>query len=109
MNRAKRVWSKGLPWGAALSLVLAGCVVPGGYGYDGGVGVDYYEPFGTEYGGWGPGYLVGPGRGGDRRGGDGGGGGHAYRSAAGSRSAPSIPTGGRSGGGSHGGGGGRGR
>jgi hypothetical protein len=48
-----------------LGLVCAGCVVAGGggevsYGY----GVNYYEPFDNN--GWyGPGYLVGPPRGGE--------------------------------------------
>ena len=54
----------------ALALVVApGCAVGvGGYG-DGyadpvTIGVDYYAPFGVDYGGWGPGYRVGPYRGG---------------------------------------------
>ena len=60
----------------ALALALAltqlnGCAVEG-VGVDGSVGVGYdagyYEPYGYEYGGWGPGYRVGPGRGGDRHG-----------------------------------------
>lgn len=46
---------------------LTGCAVEGG-GYDGDVGVgvgvgyvgDYYEPYGYDYGHWGPGYRVGP-------------------------------------------------
>jgi hypothetical protein len=45
---------------------LPGCVVPdGGYGYgdgyegDADIGLDYYDP-GVEYGGWEPGYQVGP-------------------------------------------------
>jgi hypothetical protein len=70
---------------------LAGCAVGvdggGGVGYVGG----YYEPFGYDYGGWGPGYAVGPYRGGagfsnrDR--------GHApaFRPAPGGHSMPSIP------------------
>jgi hypothetical protein len=84
------------------TLLSSGCVVPGGYGYDGsvGVGVDYYEPFGAVYGGWGPGYHVAPGREGYRRP-DGGGGGHAsahaFRSAPSSRLVPSIPSRSRSG------------
>lgn len=86
----------------------SGCAVTGGgYGYDEsvGVGVDYYEPYGADYGGWAPGYRVGPPRG--RRGGPdhrGGGGGsrpspHAYRPAPASHPMPSIPSGSRSGGG----------
>jgi len=77
---------------ALLLLALSGCVVPvgdydgGGYGYVGG----YYEPYGYEYGGWGPGYRVGPPRGGERHG-------RAqtqrsFRSAPSHRSTPSIPT-----------------
>jgi hypothetical protein len=58
-------------------------------GYVGG----YYEPYGYEYGGWGPGYHVGPWRGGGHPDYHGGGGGHApaYRPAPAGRSAPSIP------------------
>jgi hypothetical protein len=74
--------------------VLASCAVDG-VGVDGSVGVGYvggyYEPYGYDYGGWGPGYAVGPYRGGhggyarDR--------GHApaFRPAPGGRSMPSIP------------------
>ena len=87
--------------------LASGCVAPGGgYGYDNGVGVgvDYYEPYGGYYGGWGPGYRVGPSRGYDHGGGgyrgDGGRpGGHSFRPPAASRSMPSIPSGGRGGGG----------
>jgi hypothetical protein len=59
--------------GAAIALLLglntfllAGCAVTdGGYGYstDVRIGLDYYDPwFGNygDYGGWGPGYRVGP-------------------------------------------------
>jgi squid-like protein/heterogeneous nuclear ribonucleoprotein A1/A3 len=85
---------------AGVAVLSGGCVAEGGYGYAGGVGVgmDYYEPVGAIYGGWGPGYLVGPGRGGPYRGG-GGGVAHSYRSSPAGHSAPSIPSGGRSGGG----------
>jgi len=77
-------------------VLSTGCVVAGGgYGYDGnvgvGVGVDYYEPVGGYYGNWEPGYQVGPYRDGGRRF-DGDRGSHAYRSAPGSRSMPSIPS-----------------
>jgi hypothetical protein len=93
---------------SAIALVLglftvlsSGCVVPGdGYGYNGdvGVGVDYYEPYGAFYGGWGPGYYVGPYRDGNYRPYRGGGPTpHAYRSAPESRSMPSIPARRRSG------------
>jgi hypothetical protein len=52
--------------GAALGAAgLSSCAVDGvggsvGIGYVGG----YYEPYGYDYGGWGPGYAVGPYRGG---------------------------------------------
>ena len=55
-----------------LFTALGGCVgVVGGYddgyGYDSAVSVEYgvgfYEPFGYDYGGWRPGYRVGPPRG----------------------------------------------
>jgi len=84
---------------------FSGCVVGPGNGYvdGGGVGIDYYEPVGVVYGGWGPGYAVGPDRGGGR--GPGGAGPRAYRSAPAGRGVPSIPAG--HGGGSRGGGGGR--
>ena len=49
--------------GVAL-LLLAACVAGGAAYYGGGVdvsyGADFYEPWGYEYGGWGPGYWVGP-------------------------------------------------
>ena len=92
--------------GGLFAILSSGCIVPGGgYGYDGDadVGVGYYEPVGGYYGGWGPGYRVGPGRGGDYRGGRGGGGpgpAHAYRSAPASHPMPSIPSRSRGGGGS---------
>jgi hypothetical protein len=89
--------------GAGLLSIVQGCVVGGGGYYDGGAevsyGADFYEPYGYDYGGWGPGYRVGPFRGGDHhdRGGDrpdrgGGRGAPAYRPAAPSRSMPSIPS-----------------
>jgi hypothetical protein len=90
MKRLSRSW-KIAAVGLAALLALAGCLVGGGYG--GGVDVGYaggfYEPGGYEYGGWGPGYRVGPPRGGrvDRGGGRPG------------RAAPSIPHGARGGGG----------
>jgi hypothetical protein len=51
--------------GALILAMLGGCAVDGvsgsvGVGYVGG----YYEPYGYDYGGWGPGYAVGPYRGG---------------------------------------------
>jgi hypothetical protein len=76
---------------------IAGCVADGGYdgGVDVGYDVGFYEPFGYEYGGWGPGYRVGPPRRGfDRGRGDvhGGTPHSSYRPAAPSRSMPSLPT-----------------
>jgi hypothetical protein len=74
-------------------VILQSCVAGGGAYYGGGVdvtyGADFYEPWGYEYGGWGPGYWVGPPRGGwdqhhhpgDRP--------RPYRPVE--RSAPSIP------------------
>jgi hypothetical protein len=80
-----------------LTVLLSGCLLPGGGGYydGGGIGAAYYEPSGVEYGGWGHGYHVAPFRGGDHR--QTSGGGHAYRSAPASHATPSLP--------SHGGGG----
>jgi hypothetical protein len=56
---------------AVCAALLVGACAVGPVGYDGDVGVDYYggfyEPYGYDYGGWGPGYYVGPPRGGDRR------------------------------------------
>jgi hypothetical protein len=91
---------------SGLMALPAGCVAPGpgsGYAYDNGAGsgVDYYEPYGFDYGGWDSGYQVGPyrdhGRFGDR--GRGNPTGHSYRSAPASRPMPSLPSGARSGGG----------
>jgi hypothetical protein len=82
--------------GIVLLTFLSACVVPGG-GYEGSVGVygvSYYEPAGHEYGGWAPGYHVGPPRGGDPhpdRGRDQASA-RAYRPAPASRPVPSIPT-----------------
>jgi hypothetical protein len=81
--------------GALALATLNACAVTG-VGVDGSVGVGYvggyYEPYGYEYGGWGPGYRVGPGRGGDRRGVGAPRGPHTYRSAPASRPTPSIPS-----------------
>jgi hypothetical protein len=82
--------------GAVVLTMMNACEVTG-VGVDGSVGVvgydaGYYEPYGYEYGGWGGGYRVGPGRGGDRRG---GGPSHSYRPAPASRPTPSIPHGSR--------------
>jgi hypothetical protein len=81
--------------GISLMTLLSACEVTG-VGVDGSVGVGYdagyYEPYGYDYGGWGRGYRVGPGRGGDRRGDHPG---HSYRPAPSSRPTPSIPHGAR--------------
>jgi len=52
---------------ALLSNGLVGCAVQGDYAYGPhgpasslNIGLDYYEPFGFDYGGWGPGYYLGP-------------------------------------------------
>jgi hypothetical protein len=68
----------GLIAGALVSSIalvgLSSCAVTG-VGVDGTVGVDYvggyYEPWGYDYGGWGPGYAVGPWHDGHRFGGPG--------------------------------------
>ena len=114
MNVVRQHWMAAGAGAVAMTLLNA-CAVTG-VGVEGGAGYDagYYEPWGYDYGGWGYGYRVGPGRGGDRRhdgGGDGhqdgggdrrhdgggdrhqGGGGasHTYRPAPVSRPTPSIP------------------
>lgn len=85
MNLMSRSWKTGAVGLFAL-LALTACLVAG---YGGGVDVGYaggfYEPGGYEYGGWGPGYRVGPPRGGV----------HPEHG----RAAPSIPHGARGGGG----------
>ena len=104
MNISRARWSAVVTAAGLFAVILAGCVVPVGGGYeDGGVaiglGVDYYEPYGAVYGGWGPGYRVAPYRGGDyrqERGGERAS--HAYRSAPASHSMPTIPSRSRSGG-----------
>jgi hypothetical protein len=84
-----------------LFMALAGCVAVGGYdsgyGYDGAVTIGYdvgfYEPFGYEYGGWQPGYRVGPPpRSGYPARSDSHPSHPAYHPASPSRSIPSIPT-----------------
>jgi hypothetical protein len=81
---------------ALLLAAIAGCVAGGGYdgGVDVGYGVDFYDAGGYDYGGWGPGYGVGPPRRGfDRGRPDGRGAPHtAYRPASPSRSMPSLPS-----------------
>src|SRR5471032_206636 len=69
MSVSVRRWLAGA-LGLALLAVLNACVA-GGAGYDDGAeisyGADFYEPYGYEYGGWGPRYHVGPPRGAERR------------------------------------------
>jgi hypothetical protein len=93
-------WLRLVVIGLSLCVALTSCVAWGGF-YDTDVGYDtdvklgyspgYIEPYGYAVGGWGGGYQVGPGRGGDhrqaaasRR--------HSYRRAASSRATPSIPS-----------------
>jgi len=71
--------------GILLLTVLSACTVGGG-GYVGGV----YEPYGSDYGGWGSGYHVAPSRRGERRVEQPSP--RAYRPAPRSRPSPSIPT-----------------
>ena len=83
MNSLRRSW-KIVTVGLAALAALSACVV-GGPGYDRGGGRVYvggvYEAPGAVYGGWGPGYRVGPAR--DD---------HARPDASGGRrDAPSIP------------------
>ena len=87
-------------FGAMAALILSACAVTG-VGVEDSVGYDagYYEPYGYDYGGWGVGYAVGPGRcceHRDEHGGrpDRGRVGHApaYRRAPAGRAAPSIPS-----------------
>jgi hypothetical protein len=87
--------------GAMSVTALYSCAVTG-VGVDGEVGVGYaggyYEPYGYDYGGWGRGYYVAPGRGLDHRDDHRGGGrAPAYRPAPAGRSAPSLPHGSRGG------------
>ena len=82
---------------AGLFIVLSpGCVVGGEYGYEGnvGIGLGYYEPYGIDYGGWGPGYHVAPSRGNDRSRDRGAGQQRppTYRPAPGSHTVPTIPS-----------------
>ncbi len=102
-------WTRSGAFAASLLVLLAfgACTGVGvGVGYEG--GYDYYdggfyEPYGYDYGGWGPGYRVGPPGRGYRGGGGPGpgpggrhgvgphGGGHPYHSPPAGRSMPSMP------------------
>jgi hypothetical protein len=84
MNIISRRW-KVNALGFVVLTALSACTA-GGVGYVG----DVYEPSGSDYGGWGPGYQVAPARGGERRPEQSSN--HAYRSAPQSRRTPSIPT-----------------
>jgi hypothetical protein len=83
--------------GLAITLFAAlssSCAVTGGGYYEGSgvsVGLDYYEPVGGYYGGWGSGYRVGPSRG-DHHDYRGRATQHAYHSAPASHSPHSIPS-----------------
>jgi len=89
----RKLWLGGI---ILVTLICGACVAPGDRYVSGSVsyGVDFYEPYGHDYGGWGPGYMVGPPRIGNRhfnappisppR--------HSYRPALPSRPMPSIPT-----------------
>ena len=91
----------------SIMFLSSGCVATADGGYAPnvtvGVGLDYYDQFGYDYGGWGPDYAVGPYRGGGARPrrGDGNPGhaaGHGFRPAPPSHQTPSIPSGPRAGG-----------
>jgi hypothetical protein len=107
MKISRLRWSAVAAGAGLFAVILAGCVVPVGGGYEeGGVGVglgvDYYEPYGAIYGGWGPGFRVAPFRGGGERRENfnrSDGGQHSFRSAPASHAMPSIPSRGHSGGG----------
>lgn len=95
MNASRARWTAIVLVLGLFTALSSGCVVPGdGYGYDTrvGIGVGYYEPYGSYYGGWGSGYYVGPTHGNYNRYGTGGHAyQHAYRPAPGVSPVPSIP------------------
>lgn len=78
------------------TVLLASCAVTDGGYVDSPnvrIGVDYYDPWFGDYGGWGPGYRVGPIRQiGPRHDGDGGHQPRGYRPAPGTHQIPSIPS-----------------
>jgi len=84
----------------------SGCVATADGGYEPnvnvGIGLDYYDQFGYDYGSWGPDYAVGPYRGAGPRPRRGDvhpdNGGHGFRPAPPSHGTPSIPSGPRAGG-----------
>jgi hypothetical protein len=98
MNRKmlRRAASAGLV--GLFALVSTGCAVTGdGYGYDNGlnvgIGLGYYQPYNSYYGGWDSGYRVAPYRGGGNYRPDRGPRSvpHSFRPAPGTRPVPSIP------------------
>jgi hypothetical protein len=99
VKRALHGWLSTISAIGLVAALTSSCAVGvGGYGYGDGyddpvdIGVDYYMPFGVEYGGWGPGYRVGPYRDGGRHPDGGGHAPRAYRPAAPGHSVPSIPS-----------------
>lgn len=95
MNRIGVRWAAVALGGAFVAFCASSCVgLAGdvGYGGDVGVGVDYYDPGPVIYGGWGPGYHVGPWRSGDRPRADPGRPAPHYRAAPSARPVPSIPS-----------------
>jgi hypothetical protein len=87
MNTVLRRWSA-RALGFLLLTALTACLVPDAE-YVGGV----YEPSGYAYGSWGPGYHVGPSRGGEHRGEQSRQSSpRSYRPAPPSRGIPSIPS-----------------
>jgi hypothetical protein len=80
----------------------------GGPGVDVGVGFDYYDSPGYDYGGWGHGYRVGPGHSNyhwDHHDSHGHAPSHSYHAAPGGHGVPSLPSHGHGGGGGGGHGG----
>ena len=93
MNAPPIRWSAAAFVIGLFTALSSGCVTTyDGYDYGVGVGVDYYEPYGGIYGGWGDGYLVAPFRDGGHRPPHGDHPRpHAYKSAPGGRPVPSVP------------------
>ena len=101
MNTVQQRWMV-----SALGLLLFGALcacIATGPGYDEGAGIyvgGYYEPYGRDYGGWGPRYHVAPPRPEEHRAAPPRGdehrlappARHAYKPAPASRPVPSIPT-----------------
>lgn len=106
MNARFTGWSAIAIVSSSFLFLSSGCVATADGGYEPnvnvGIGLDYYDQFGYDYGNWGPDYGVGPYRGGGarpRRGdGNPGHAGHGFRPASPSHQTPSIPSGPRAGG-----------